>query len=37
MKPRRESGAVFVSPMMSDVRIGSALIGTFLQLFTEVY
>jgi hypothetical protein len=31
MKPRRENGATFVSPMTSDVRTGSALMMDFLR------
>src|ERR1700722_18862513 len=30
MKPRRENGAIFVSPMTSDVSMGSALMNGFL-------
>jgi hypothetical protein len=34
MKPRRENGATFVSPMTSAVSCGSALMMDFLRLVT---
>jgi hypothetical protein len=33
MKPRRDNGGVLVSPITSDVRRGSALIGLLLNVF----